>query len=312
MIAFGPVPSRRLGQSLGVNHIPPKVCSYDCIYCQVGETTERPHQRRAFYPVADIHAAVAGQLAQVRRTGGRVDYLSLVPDGEPTLDSNLGAVIRSLQAFGLPIAVFTNSSLLSDPAVRAEISLADWVSVKIDAVTPAAWRRVNRPARSLDPEAVLQGILDFAREYAGTLVTETMLVRDINDAQTELAATGDFVAKVGPRIAYLAAPTRPPALEWVRAPDEATLHWAYQYFAERLPNVELLIGFAEVDFQPSGDPEKDLLHITAVHPMREAEARRYAEDCGAPPTLPDTLADAGLLKKVAYGDGYFYIRKYLG
>ena len=151
---FGPVPSRRFGRSLGINNIPPKVCSYSCGYCQVGRTIQMRYDRRSFYGAAAIGASVRNRVEAARRTGNEIDYLSFVPDGEPTLDAGLLATIRSLKSLGIPIAVITNGSLLAQPGVRAALALASRVSLKVDAVREEVWRRVNRPHRRLDLEAI--------------------------------------------------------------------------------------------------------------------------------------------------------------
>lgn len=312
MIAFGPVPSRRLGQSLGVNNIPPKACTFDCIYCQVGETTDRSAERRAFYPVDTILAEVEQKIEAARRAGGQIDYLSIVPDGEPTLDVHLGELIRALQTTGIPVAVFTNSTLLDRPDVREELARADWLSLKVDAVTSAPWHRVNRPNKKLDLDAILRGLQTFTADYRGDFSTETMLVSGINDAPEDLRDTARFLATLSPPLAYLAVPTRPPLLDWVQPPDEEALHRAYQIFSEHLPKVELLIGFAEAGFTPTGNAREDLLHITAVHPMRESEVLDYIRNCGESPQLLKKLAREGLLRAVEHGGVRFYVRKYTG
>jgi len=122
MIAYGPVPSRRLGRSLGVNNIPPKACTYACVYCQVGQTLDMQIERREFYRPEDVAREVGDRLEEVQKVGDPIDFLSFVPDGEPTLDINLGREIELLRPSGLPIAVITNSSLLSLPDVRKQTS----------------------------------------------------------------------------------------------------------------------------------------------------------------------------------------------
>ena len=124
---FGPVPSRRLGRSLGINNIPPKICSYSCVYCQLGRSLKMTSQRRAFYAPEALFAEVEQKLAALQRSHELVDYLTIVPDGEPTLDLNLGKLIKLLKTLGIRIAVITNASLLDDPGVREDLEQADWV-----------------------------------------------------------------------------------------------------------------------------------------------------------------------------------------
>ena len=138
MITFGPVSSRRLGSSLGINNIPvKKICTYSCVYCQVGITRHYSITREAFYDPVKIYEEVANHL---RKISNKPDYLTFVADGEPTLDINLGKSIEKLKNFEIPIAVITNASLLNDPEVRTELSLADWVSVKVDANDESIWK----------------------------------------------------------------------------------------------------------------------------------------------------------------------------
>ena len=167
MIAFGPIPSRRLGQSLGINNIPPKTCTYECVYCQVGPTTEKTLKRRPFYSPEEVVDAVKAKVAQSRAAGASIDYLTIVPDGEPTLDTQLDELIRRLRRLDIPVAVITNGTLLWRADVRAALSGADLVSVKVDAVWEDPWRRINRPAGGLALPAVLQGVRAVARGSSG-------------------------------------------------------------------------------------------------------------------------------------------------
>jgi wyosine [tRNA(Phe)-imidazoG37] synthetase (radical SAM superfamily) len=164
-----------------------------------------------------------------------------VPDGEPTLDISLGRVIERLKPLGIKIAVISNGTLLWRADVRKALAAADWVSVKVDAVRPDVWRRVNRPHRSLWLSAVLEGMLTFAEAYRGELATETMLVRDVNDDATHLADVANFLAQLQPATAYLAVPTRPPAEPWAGPPQEDVINRAFQVLRSRLEHVELLI-----------------------------------------------------------------------
>jgi wyosine [tRNA(Phe)-imidazoG37] synthetase (radical SAM superfamily) len=185
-IAFGPVPSRRLGSSLGINHIPTKTCSYSCAYCQVGSTANRCIEPRTFFPPARIHAAVVRQLEVLRERKSDVDFLTFVPDGEPTLDLALGESIEALRGLGIPIAVISNASLMWRKEVRARLRDADLVSIKVDTVAESGWRRINRPGRDLELDRVLRGIREFSAEYRGTLISETMLLGGINDSTGSL------------------------------------------------------------------------------------------------------------------------------
>jgi wyosine [tRNA(Phe)-imidazoG37] synthetase (radical SAM superfamily) len=308
MIAFGPVPSRRLGRSLGINNIPPKVCTYSCLYCQVGRTIRMRIGRRLMQPPDAVVAAVEEKVAAAHRGGERVDYLTFVPDGEPTLDENLGRALRALRPLGIPVAVISNGSLLDRKDVRADLAEADWVSLKIDAVREETWRRVDRPHGRLRLGPILDGMREFAAEFSGQLVTETMLLADLNDAEAELRATAAFVGALRPATAYLAAPTRPPAERWVRPATEAAMARAYEVFRAWHGRVELLAGHEGNAFASTGDPREDLLSITAVHPMREAAVRRLVERAGAHWDLVTDLVRQGRLVEATYGAHRFFLR----
>jgi len=204
--------------------------------------------------------------------------------------------------------VISNASLITREDVREELSRADWVSLKVDAATEAVWKRVNRPHKALSLEEIQKGILEFARNFRGTLATETMLVSGVNDAPEEIAAVAGFLAEVKPDIAYISIPTRPPAEPWVEPPAEAALVRAYAIFAEHLPRVELLIGYEGDAFATSGDAVADLLSITAVHPMREEAVEELLARDRADWKAVEELIHAGELVELEYSGHRFYMR----
>jgi wyosine [tRNA(Phe)-imidazoG37] synthetase (radical SAM superfamily) len=311
-IAFGPVPSRRLGRSLGVNNIPPKVCSYSCVYCQVGRTHELAAERRSFYPPEDVVRQVEARVRELRERGEAIDYLSFVPDGEPTLDLHLGREIAGLGGLGIPVAVISNASLLDRQDVQSDLARADWVSLKVDTVREDAWRRLNRPHRRLQLADQLCAGLRFSRRFAGTLATETMLIAGRNDDDPHLEELGRYLEALGPDAAYLSVPTRPPAEEWVRPPAEDVVLRAWQSLSARLRDarVELLIGDEGNAFAGSGDTRADLLAITAVHPMREEAVAELVSDAAAGWPLVEQLVDEGLLARREHQGRTFYMRRF--
>ena len=309
MIAYGPVPSRRLGRSLGINNIPPKACSYSCAYCQVGRTLDMRLKRREFYTLEEILREVELRLETVAQQGEHIDYLSFVPDGEPTLDINLGNEIKQLGKFGLPVAVITNSSLLDIQEVREELAGADWVSLKVDTVDKAIWRSLNRPHRTLDFSRILKGMMDFREMFTGTLVTETMLVAELNDGPEQATATADFLSTLGPDRVYLSVPTRPPASARVRIPDAEAMVRCHDIFAERAENVEYLISYEGSDFSAAGTPRENLLGITAVHPMREDAVRKLLRRAEVTWSLVEELVSDGSLCVTEYAGHRYFLRR---
>jgi wyosine [tRNA(Phe)-imidazoG37] synthetase (radical SAM superfamily) len=307
MIIYGPVPSRRLGRSLGINNITSKVCSYACIYCQAGRTTRLQTARKAFFNPEKIAAEVAERLEKLRESGEKVDYLSFVPNGEPTIDANLGRTIEVLKTLGTRIAVITNASLLWRADVREELAKADWVSVKVDTVRERVWHALNRPHPSLCLHDLLEGILLFAATFQGELETETMLVRDMNDSESDLEMAAEFIARLKPVRARLAAPIRPPAEARVEAPSEHSLNRAFQIYREHGIPVELLVGFEGSAFSATGNTAENLLAITAVHPMREDAVREFLTRTNRDWQTVRDLIDKELLIEVEYRSNRFYM-----
>ncbi len=313
MIAFGPIPSRRLGRSLGINHIPPKTCSYSCVYCQLGRTDKMRAERQVFYEPQEIAQAVREKVEKTRAAGEAIDYLTFVPDGEPTLDVNLGREIELLWPLGIKIAVISNSSLIWREDVRADLGKADWVSLNVDSVQEDVWHQIDRPHGSLALDAILDGMLTFAGQYDGVLTTETMLVdgpemRKVDGAES-VRAIADFLARLEPDKAYLAIPTRPPAEAWVRPPDEQAINRAYQILSEKVAHVEYLIGYEGNEFAFTGDVENDLLSITAVHPMREDAVEDFLARAGADWAVVHKLIEQEQLIKIEHDERTFYMRK---
>ena len=309
MIAFGPVPSRRLGRSLGINNIPPKVCTYSCVYCQLGRTTKMRVERGAFYEPEEVAQAVREKVEQARKADEAIDYLAFVPDGEPTLDVNLGREIELLGPLGIKIAVITNGSIIWREDVREGLMKADWVSLKIDSTREEIWRWMDRPHGSLQLAVILESMLEFAGGYGGKLVTETMLVAGVNDSDALVGEVADFLSRLRPAVAYLSVPTRPPAEEWVRPPGEEFVNRACQILGERVEQVEHLIGYEGNAFAFTGDVEEDLLSITAVHPMREEAVGAFLARAGADWPVVHGLIAQDQLVEAEYRRQKFYLRK---
>ena len=309
MIAFGPVPSRRLGRSLGINNIPPKICTYACVYCQLGRTLKMQVERQAFYEPEEVFSVVRDKVTSARDQDEAIDYLSFVPDGEPTLDLNLGVEISALRELGIRIAVISNASLIWREDVRADLLAADWVSLKVDAVRLPTWRQIDRPHGSLTPHAILEGIRTFADDFTGDFVTETMLVEGVNDNEDDLVEIAEFLGEIQPAIAYLSIPTRPPAEDWVRAADEESINLAYQLVGNKVNQVELLLGYEGNAFSSTGDAEEDILSITAVHPMREDALRHLLTKAGSSWDLVAKLIQQGTLVELHHLGKRFYLRR---
>ena len=309
MKTFGPVPSRRLGRSMGINNIPPKICTYSCVYCQLGRTKKMQNERRPFYDPDEILRAARDKVKKITEAGESIDYLTFVPDGEPTLDIHLGREIELLRPLGIKIAVITNASLIWRKEVRKDLMLADWVSLKIDAVREEVWRRIARPYGTLTLASVIDGMIEFTKDFKGELVTETMLVKDINDSEAVITEIAGFLARLRPISAYLSVPTRPPAEKWVQSPPAENINRAYHIFHERIDQVEYLIGYEGNAFSFTGNVKEDLLSITAVHPMREEAVSEFLAKAGTDWTVVRSLIGQGQLVETKYEGQKFYMRK---
>lgn len=310
MIVFGPVPSRRLGRSLGINNIPPKVCSYSCLYCQAGRTSRLQVERAVFYQPEAVATAVFEKVHMLREAGEPVDYLSFVSNGEPTLDMNLGRTVDLLAPLGIRIAVITNASLLWREDVRRDLARADWVSVKVDSLREDAWRNLDRPHGNLRLAKVLDGISAFAGSYRGVLVTETMLVRDMNDSVAEMKQLGCFLRSLKPMRAYIALPLRPPAERWIEPPPEDVVNRAFRILCESGIDVELLAEYEGSTFSAVGSVAENILSIAAVHPLRKDAVLEILADTGSDWLLVAELLAEGRLVETEYKGNTYYLRSF--
>lgn len=268
-------------------------------------------ERQAFYEPKQILMQVKRKVNEATLRKERIDYITFVSDGEPTLDVNLGEEISLLKNVGIPIAVLTNASLLWREEVREDLLAADFVSLKVDSVSHDLWRRIDRPHKDLKLDKILDGIKRFAKSFKGILVSETMLIDGVN-YDNELEGIANFLkglAKLDK--AYVAIPTRPPTEKWVKPAKEETVNAAFQTFAERLGNekVEYLIGYEGNAFACTGDVKEDLLSITAVHPMREEAVKEFLKKAGVGWEIVDELLHKDGLIRLEYEGSIYYMRK---
>jgi len=265
---------------------------------------------QVFYSPSQIFNEVQEKVEKSREKGEPVDYLTFVPDGEPTLDINLGKEIKLIKSLGIKIAVISNSSLLDQKQVRENLKEADLVSLKVDSIEEEAWQRVNHPHRSLCLKSILEGILEFSRTFKGKIITETMLIKDINDDGQHLKKVADFLAKLKPSRSYLSLPIRPPADSWVQSPSEEVVNQSYNLFKKKVDQVECLIGYEGNAFAFTGEVEADILSITSVHPMREDALKDFLKRAKSDWSIIEGLIEQGKLVESEYEGHKFYIRKF--
>jgi wyosine [tRNA(Phe)-imidazoG37] synthetase (radical SAM superfamily) len=271
---FGPVPSRRLGRSLGIDPIPLKTCNWNCVYCQLGRTAPLTGERGNFAPAGQIVEEV--QRAIEAHRPGDVDWITFVGSGEPTLHASLGWMIRQVKALTTtPVAVITNGSLLYRPEVREELSAADAVLPTLDAGADSLYRAINRPHPAFTFDRLVDGLVEFRRSYTGKLWIEVMLVRALNDSEAALKDLAAILSRIEPDEVQISLPLRPPAELWVEpaGPDGTARAAAILGSVARiLPPIP-----EGVDLSNSDDLADAVIAVISRHPMGEEELVRILE-----------------------------------
>lgn len=273
---FGPIPSRRLGLSLGISPIPKKVCNYSCVYCQLGRTDKMTNQRREYIPLS----AILAEFRAFLQKNIPFDVVTVVGEGEPTLALNLGELISSLQKFtDKPVAVITNSALLADEDVREDLKKADIVLPSLDAYDEESFRKINRPYGKIKFSEVYEGLRRFSQEYQGQLWLEVMLVKGLNDSDYALRKLKELVQQLKYQRLYINTPVRVPAENWVEQP-----------LKEVVQKAAALLGALTLDSLAEGsfyseikDDYEAILSIIKRHPMNQHEinsflASRHCQD----------------------------------
>lgn len=305
MYTYGPVPSRRLGRSLGVSPIPPKTCSYTCVYCQLGRTNHLQVQRESFFPKHEILAEIVRRAEETEP-----DYVTFVGDGEPTLNADLGWLLKETkQQTGRKTAAITNGSLLWIEEVRRDLMAADVVIPTLDAGNQATYRRINRPHRAVPFDSMLWGQIEFRRVYTGRLWLEVMLAEGVNDTRDELMSIQRAIEQISPDRVYILTPIRPPAESWVRPPGPEKIIEAQQIIAQAVPIAGRESGeFGLPEFKNSGEAIQE---IGRRHPLRLDQAKSIESRFGETGTVQDLL-DTGELVRVEYdGEVYVLSRQFL-
>ncbi len=227
---YGPVPSRRLGRSLGVDLVPHKVCTYDCIYCQIGKTTQKTLKRDEYVPASEILQEIETFLTEKQP----IDHLSLGGSGEPTLYSKIRTIIDGIQALTvLPVAVITNGSLLYNKEVREDLLRADIVLPSLDAVSAEVFEKINRPGAGLSVEEVLQGLIEFRDVYRGQIWLEILFCKGVNDSESELLRMKEVIERIRPDLIHLNTVVRPPSEKWVSPLASKEMEKFRQFFGRR-------------------------------------------------------------------------------
>lgn len=300
---YGPVPSRRLGWSLGVDLVPHKICTYDCIYCQIGNTTDKTLVRREYAPVKEV-------LEEVRRflkeETSSIDHLSLSGSGEPTLHSQIRSVIEGIKAItSIPVAVITNGSLLYEEEVRKDLLHADIVLPSLDTVSPEVFAKINRPRPGFSIEKVIEGMVEFRKVYKGQIWLEILFCKGINDSKEELLKMKKAVDRIQPDRIHLNTVVRPPSEKWAAPLSQKEMEEFKDFFGEKASII------SEFDRHPSSMLERDIkeeiLNILKRRPLSSSD---LSKGMGIPQNELDQyirpLTQEGKIHTRIFGGSIYY------
>lgn len=304
---YGPVPSRRLGRSLGVDLVPFKTCSYDCIYCQLGRTTHKTAQRLEYVSISEIMAELESLLAQ----GAAPDFISLAGSGEPTLNSGIGELIRKIKDItSIPVAVLTNGSLLWRDDVQEELRTADLVLPSLDAGDAALFGLVNRPHEEITFERMVDGLATFTRRFTGEVWLEVFLLGGVTGISREVEKINDLIERIQPHKVQLNTVARPPAEDFAFALSMKQMRALQKVFT--CP-VELIGENSEESPPASGPTVVDEELILALLGRRPCTCNDIAKGLGihvmAAMKKLDPLVAAGKVSSVTLGGENFYQMK---
>jgi len=261
---FGPVPSRRLGMSLGVDLVPKKVCSLDCVYCEVGKTTKLTVERKEYITFEKIKE----ELTHYFCNNPEPDYITFSGSGEPTLNSHIGEVLRFIKQNKpeIPVAVLTNGTLLNDKKLRDEIKSADVVLPSLDAATDAVFQKINRPSPTLSIDVCIQGLIDFRKEFEGKIWLEIFILPGYNDCENELKELKKAILKIQPDAIQLNTLDRPGTVSNLRSATREELQKVIDFW--QIENVEIIAASQQRKTQQSyrTDMEATIIDTIARRP----------------------------------------------
>ncbi|OHB78638.1 MAG: hypothetical protein A2Z25_16725 [Planctomycetes bacterium RBG_16_55_9] len=289
---YGPVPSRRLGRSYGIDIVPFKVCTLDCVYCQLGRTLVKTDERKDYAPIDVVLAELKGALAE----NVEADFITIAGSGEPTLHAQLGRLIDGIKEItNIRTAVLTNGTLLYRPDVRADCAKADVVMPSLDAGDEQTFEKINRPCRDISIENLISGLCKLREEYAGQIWLEVFLIEPINTGTEQIARIKDAIERIKPDKIHLNTAVRPTAEPGIRRLDAGQL----EEIAVRLgPNCEVIADFPASRSETS--VPMDSQEIIAPHHISSAEAAAVLSMLERRPcSLKDICAGLGIRRNEA-------------
>jgi wyosine [tRNA(Phe)-imidazoG37] synthetase (radical SAM superfamily) len=300
---YGPVPSRRLGRSLGIDLIPNKICTYDCIYCQIGKTIQKTLTRKEYVPVGEVLEEVESFLG---RETASIDHLSLSGSGEPTLHSKIRSVIEGIKALtSIPVAVITNGSLLYEEEVRKDLLSADLVLPSLDAVSPKIFRKINRPDSKLFVEKIIEGLIEFRKIYKGQIWLEVLFCKGVNDTPEEFQKMKKAIEQIQPDLIHLNTVVRPPSEDWVRPLNQKEMEDIQTYFGGK---ASIISEFdRHLTYVTKEDIKDGILRILKRRPLSLSDLSKWM---GIPrKELEEQIASLfreGKIESRTHGDSIYY------
>ena len=301
-LIFGPVQSRRLGRSLGIDVIPPKTCNWNCVYCQLGRTTPVTNIRRQYSPTDALGAEIREAL---RTFVGEVDWITFVGSGEPTLHIQIGTLIRTVKNLtDIPVAVITNGSLLYVPAVARDLQMADAVLPSLDAGNELLFRTINRPHPQVRYDRYRHGLAQFRQSYKGLFWLEVMLIAGLNDDERSLTELSSALSEIAPDEVHVSTPFRVPAEPWVRQPCSERIALAKRILGE---NCRVLMPVAADANLVDRDPVEAIIDVILRHPLSDEELRStLTQSMKHPESGLIRLAHDSRVKKVRREGAFFW------
>jgi len=307
---FGPVSSKRLGQSLGVDLLPPKSCTWNCIYCQLGKSRKFVTERQEFFPREEILEEVREALT----VNTALDWITFVGSGETMLYKGIGWLVAEVKKLtNTPVAVITNGSLLYLPEVRQELLQTDAVLPSLNAGSEVLYELIDRPAAGLTFLQHREGLKAFRREYKGHLWIEVMLLGGINDTDAALNDLADVLEEINPDMVHLVLPTRPAPEQEIRLPSNDRLEQAIAILSKVAVVINPLKG--NMDLRNAPDMLEAIIAIVSRHPVQQRELHKAVADCfpGEAQKADDILSGlfvSGRFGLVEHnGESYWVIQK---
>lgn len=292
---YGPVPSRRLGLSLGISPIPEKHCNYSCIYCQLGRTINLTNKREEYFKIDDI----VNEFKKYLKGELEFDVVTIVGEGEPTLYLKLGELITELKKItDKPIAIITNGALLYDDMVREELMEADIVLPSLDAYDEESYRKINRPYKKIDFEKILDGFRIFSKQYKGQLWLETMVIKDVNDDIDSLLKLKEILDTIRYDVLYINSPIRPPAETFVEETSKKNIESA----VDILGGISIDQLVSEGFYSQIEDDYNAVISIIKRHPMNQFEIKSFLDfrECKDVSSIFERLEGDDAVETVTY------------